>query len=58
MDLQTDRLADVGEFVSCLEADEFLEENEDEDVDERFVNMKGEELTFPTSKQFARKTSK
>ena len=32
---------DVGELVSCLEADEFFEEDND-GVDERFVNMKGE----------------
>ena len=50
------RLADVGELVSCLEADEFWEE--DEDVHKRLVNMKGEELTYLTSKQFAHRTSK
>ena len=55
MDLQADRLADVGELVSCLEVNEFLDE--DEDVDERFVSAKGEELTYLTSKHFERKTS-
>ena len=56
MNLQTDRLAHISELVSCLEANEFLEENEDEDADEHFVNMKGEELAYLTSKQFAHKT--
>ena len=57
MDLQADRLADC-EFVGCLEIDEFLEEDQDEDVDERFVNMKRKELTYLTTTQFAHKTSK
>ena len=56
MDLHADRFADVRELVGCLEADKFLEE--DENVDESFLKMKGEELTYLTSKQFAHKTSK
>ena len=36
MDLQADRLADVSELFGT---DELFEEDEDEDVNERFVNI-------------------
>ena len=58
MNWQADDIADVGDLLAWLGTDELLDENEDEDVDECFVNIKEDELEYLTSKQFSQNTSK